>query len=110
VVDKRIQENKSFKIEMMLKTTKILKIEPYVLYCQLSNGMIKVLDIKPVFEKHSHLQGIERLKDIVTFRQAKIGEMGEVYREKIIYSNGVEWNYDISPEYILQEGKSVSYV
>lgn len=95
---------------MMLKTTKILKIEPYVLYCQLSNGMIKALDMKPVFEKHCHSQGFEKLKDIVTFCQAKIGEMGEVYWEKIIYSNGVEWNYDISSEYFLEEGKSVSYV
>lgn len=95
---------------MMLKVIKIIKIEPFEITCQLNNGMISKLEMEPIFEKHSHLNGIEQLRNFETFRKAKIGEMGEIYWEKIIHSNGVDWNYDISPEYFLQEGKSVSLV
>lgn len=93
---------------MMYKVSKILQIEQYSIVCQLNTGIKKKIEILPLIEIHSHLNGINQLKDKSIFDKVAIGTMGELFWEHLIISKSNEkWNYDISPEYIYNFGLSL---
>ena len=93
----------------MFKVRKIVKIKPYSIVCELTNGVLKKLEILPLIEKHSKFNGIDQLKDKATFESVAIGEMGEIFWKDIITtSNNEKWNYDISPEFIFHNGITLS--
>lgn len=92
----------------MLRVTKIEKITNEYIISRLSNHEFKKMNLSPLISKHSHLKGIEKLKDPVYIRKADIGIFGEIFwPETITNSQGDIWNYDISPEYILHFGEDV---
>ena len=88
----------------MLKIEKILDIKPYTIVCKFNNGIEKKINVTPLIQLHSHLEGIEKLKDELIFNSAKIGIFGELYWENIITGDdNTLWNYDISPEFIFYQ-------
>jgi len=92
----------------MYKINKIISVIPYSIVCEFNTGIKKKIEILPLLERHSHLNGIEKLKDKTTFEKVGIGEMGEIFWKNIIITNSnKKWNYDISPEYIFYNGKTV---
>jgi Protein of unknown function (DUF2442) len=94
----------------MVKVTKILNIDNFNITCLFNNGIIKIMDVEPLLQNHSHLKGIEKLFNPDTFNKAKVGLLGEILWEKIIsteHNGEVEiWDYDVSPELIMAIGKS----
>ncbi len=93
---------------MMYKVHKIIQIDDFAIVCQLNNGLQKRIEILPLIEKHAHLNGINQLKVKAVFEKVNIGTMGELYWENLIISKSNEmWNYDISPEYIYNNGVSI---
>ncbi len=92
----------------MLKVTEILKLTPYIIHCKFNTGEIKKINIKPLIESQTHLDGIKSLYDENIFKNVKIGSMGEIYWENIVttsYQNKKYiWNYDLSPEFIFENG------
>jgi hypothetical protein len=93
----------------MTRVTKIISIDNFSITCLLNNGAIKSIDMEPLLQNHKHLKGIEKLYNQNIFNQAKIGMLGEIFWEKIITTehNGEIniWDYDVSPELIMTEGK-----
>jgi hypothetical protein len=94
---------------MMLKVISIDHIRPYEIICSLNNGSKRLIDVKPLLEKHRHFSGISDLFKGEHFMKAEIGETGEIcWRQAVRFSAEEEaWDYDISPEYIYYEGKKV---
>lgn len=93
----------------MYKVTKITEIKFYTIVCELNNSILKKIDVIPILENQSHLNGISQLKDKSIFNSVAIGEMGELYWKDIITSKSNEkWNYDISPEYIYFNGITIN--
>jgi hypothetical protein len=91
-----------------MRVTEILNIEPYYIICTINHSIKKKIEILPLIEKHAHFKGIENLKNKKIFTAAKIGEMGEIYWKNLItLSDNQQWNYDISPEFILFNGENV---
>ena len=90
----------------MLKVSKILKIETFFITCEFNNGIVRTIDVGPVIENHSNLDGIEKLKNPDTFSKVSVGIFGEIVWDKIITTthNGQTsvWDYDLSPEFILE--------
>ena len=90
----------------MLKVTRILKIDSLHVTCEFNNGLVRTIDVGPIITNHSKLEGIEKLKNAETFAQVSIGVFGEIFWEKLITitykGKSIIWNYDISPEYILE--------
>jgi len=90
----------------MIRITQITVITHYNLICTFNSGAIKKLDILPIIEHHKHLTGVESLLNEEIFKNAKIGQFGEILWEKIITTehNGEVfcWDYDISPEFAYQ--------
>ncbi len=92
----------------MYKVSKIIAIENYTIVCQLNTGIKKKIEVLPLIENHAQLNGINQLKDKSIFNNAAVGLMGEIYWENLITSKSNEkWNYDISPEYIYNNGKTI---
>ncbi len=92
----------------MYKVKKIIEVVPYSITCELNNGVLRKVDMKSIFENHSHLNGIKQLKNENVFKSVAIGEMGEIFWKDIIISKSNEkWNYDISPEYIYYHGTTI---
>ena len=91
----------------MLKVVKISEIAPYYIVCDLNNGIKKRLEILPLIEAQKRFEGMESLKDNEIFALASIGEMGEIYWKDIITIRNEHWNYDISPEFIFQNGETI---
>jgi len=91
----------------MLKAVKISEIAPYYIVCDLNNGIKKRLEILPLIEAQKRFEGMETLKDKEIFALARIGEMGEIYWKDIITIRNEHWNYDISPEFIFQNGETI---
>ena len=93
----------------MIKIVKIINIDASSIICQLSDDSIRSLNLTPILAKHSHLNGIEKLKDINYLKKAKIGVFGEITWSKTITSSSGEiWDYDISPEYVDAMGELIS--
>jgi hypothetical protein len=93
---------------MLYKVQKIIAIQNYSIVCQLNTGIKKRIEILPLIENHAHLNGINQLKDKSIFEKVAIGTMGELFWENLILSKSNEkWNYDISPEYIYNQGQSI---
>lgn len=90
----------------MVKVIKILNIEPYEITCLLSHGLIKRVNVLPLIEKHSHIAGVEQLKEEHIFQTAEIGELGEIRWKSIVaQKNGDSpMDYDISPEFVMHNG------
>ena len=92
----------------MLKVISIDHIEPYLLTCSFNNGSKRILDVKPLFQNHKHLNGISDLLEEKRFLSAEIGIMGEIlWKNSIRTSNNELWDYDISPEFIYREGRKL---
>jgi len=94
----------------MIRVTQISVITNYNLICKFSSGEIKKLDVLPLIERHRHLTGVESLLNEDIFKNARIGQFGEILWEKIVttaYDNEVLcWDYDISPEFAYQNSIS----
>lgn len=90
----------------MIKVSKILHTEPYILTCVFNNGKVKKLDIEPIINNQKHLQGIEQLLDKNVFSTVRVGSLGQIVWDNIItiHHNGKNtvWDYDISPEFAFQ--------
>lgn len=90
----------------MIRVTQISVIPNYNLICRFNSGEIKKLDILPLIKGHGHLTGVESLLNEDIFKNARIGQFGEILWEKIVkteYNNEVlYWDYDISPEFAYQ--------
>lgn len=91
----------------MIKVVKIVEIAPYYIVCDMNNGVKKRLDILPLIENQKKFNGIDLLKEQKIFESASIGEMGEIFWKDLITIKNQRWNYDISPEFILYNGKTV---
>src|SRR5690606_24011098 len=92
----------------MIRVTKIEKITGEYIICRLSNQELKRINLSSLISNHSHLKGIEKMKDPVYLLKADIGIFGEIFwPETITNRQGDTWNYDISPEYILHFGEDV---
>lgn len=92
----------------MIKVVSIDKIEPYVLTCSFNDGSQRSLDIRPLIQKHIHLEGIRDLLEESRFLKAEIGEVGQIlWRNSIRSSNDEIWDYDISPEFFYYKGMKV---
>ena len=92
----------------MLKVNKILEIENFAIICEFNNGVKKKLNVLPLIQNHSHLQGIDLLQNEIVFKKVAVGEMGEIFWKNIITSKSNDlWNYDISPEFIFYNGTAV---
>ena len=91
----------------MIKVTKIVEIAPYYIVCNLNNGVKKRLEILPLIENQKSIQGVELLKDQKIFESAGIGIMGEIFWKDLITIKNERWNYDISPEFIFYNGRTV---
>jgi hypothetical protein len=92
----------------MLKVVKISEIAPYYIVCDLNNGIKKRLEILPLIEAQKRFEGIESLKDKEIFASASIGELGEIYWKNLITLKNKHWDYDISPEFIFQNGETIA--
>lgn len=97
----------------MIKVIEIIKIENFNIACLLNNGTIKNrygtnVNKAQTFKRNRKLHNLE------IFSQAKIGLLGEILWGKIITSehNGEVniWDYDISPELVLAEGKEYKII
>ena len=94
----------------MLRVTQISVIPNYNLICKFNSGEIKKLDVLPLIKRHWHLTGVECLLNEDIFKNARIGQFGEILWKKIVktaYNNEVlYWDYDISPEFAYQNSIS----
>lgn len=93
----------------MIKVVEISHIRPYEITCLLNNGMYKKLMILPLIENHSHLDGVESLKNEQVFLNAEIGELGEIRWKNIVKTKDgtAPLDYDISPEFVFHNGITV---
>ena len=93
---------------MMLRVISIDHIEPFYITCSLNNGIRRRVEIKPLIQNHIHFSGISVLLEGPQFMKAEIGELGEIRWRNVIHgSQGELWDYDISPEFVLQNGLQV---
>jgi hypothetical protein len=94
---------------MMLKVISIDHIQPFEIICSLNDGSKRMIDVKPLLEKHHHFAGISDLLRKERFMEVEIGQMGEICWRRVIHFAGNEelWDYDISPEFIFYEGKQI---
>lgn len=92
---------------MMFKVTKIIEVSPYFIICEVNDSFVKKVNVLPLLENHKKLKGIEKLKDFKNFSKVKIGSFGELFWEDIIENSSGIWNYDISPEFIMEYGENV---
>lgn len=88
----------------MNKIVHIQLFDTYSILCTFENGHSKELDVLPVIENHLHISGVEKLRNLPVFKQAKIGDLGQILWEGIL-ENGME--YDISPEFAYHYGKTM---
>lgn len=92
----------------MLKITGIEILDGFKILCIFNNGVSKILHVLPLLQNHTHLPGIEKLKEKNSFAKARIGLFGEIIWDNIIeMNNGNEkeiWDYDISPEFVFYNG------
>ena len=90
----------------MIRITQITVVPHYNLICKFNSGAIKKLAVLPIIEHHMHLNGVANLLDEDVFKNAKIGQFGEIVWEEIVKTehNGQIfcWDYDISPEFAYQ--------
>ena len=90
----------------MLKVTKILKIDEFLITCEFNNGLVRTIDVAPIMTNHANLDGIEKLKNAETFSKASVGNFGEIVWSKLITTtyqgNKMIWDYDMSPEFIFE--------
>lgn len=92
----------------LIRVSKILKIENFHILCEMNNGIKKSIDVLECLNDHSHLRGIISLKNWTEFQKVKIGEFGELTWEKVMKIDNLNWNYDISPEFIFYNGVTVN--
>ncbi len=92
----------------MLRVSKIISIDQQYILCELNNGLHRKLDINSIIEKHHRINGVLQLKDLTILKTAQIGEMGEIFWSNLVLNSKNEtWNYDISPEYVFENGEEV---
>ena len=94
----------------MIRVTQISVLPNYNLECRFSSGEIKKLDVLPLIERHRHLIGVESLLNENIFKDAQIGQFGEIVWKKIVTTTNNDevmcWDYDISPEFAYQNSIS----
>ena len=91
----------------MIRVEKLVEIGPYFIICKMNNDVLKRLDVEPLINAHSKINGVKSLLNSEVFNTAKVGDLGEVYwKDVVINSSNERWNYDISPEYIAQFGEN----
>lgn len=92
----------------MLRVSKIVSINQQFILCELNNGLQRKLDINSIIENHHHINGVLQLKDLTILKTAQIGEMGEIFWSNLVLNSKNEtWNYDISPEFVFENGEDV---
>ena len=91
----------------MYKITKIIEIQPYFIICEVNDVFVKKINVEDLMKNHSHFKGIENLKNNEIFNSAEIGIMGEIFWKDLIEINSEIWNYDISPEFIMEFGEDI---
>jgi hypothetical protein len=90
----------------MIRITQIEIIPHYNVICEFNSGVKKKLAVLPIIERHKHLSGVENLLNEDVFKNARIGQFGEIVWEKIVKTEHdgqlFYWDYDISPEFAFQ--------
>lgn len=89
----------------MVRISKIIDINSFQITGQFNDGQIKRLDVYPLIKNHLYLKGVSSLLDETIFKNAKLGEFGEIYWPKIVVSKDATlMDYDISPEFFYNNG------
>lgn len=89
----------------MVRINKIIAINSFQITGQFNDGQIKRLGVYPRIKNHLHLNGVSSLLDETIFKNAKLGDFGEIYWPQIVVSKDATiMDYDISPEFFYNNG------
>ncbi len=92
----------------MNKIKEILEVAPYTIIAKFDNGVIKQLNVLPLFHNHSKLNWAKDLKMVENFMNVNVGILGEIsWSESIKGKDGSLFNYDISPDFFYANAKEL---
>ena len=96
----------------MIKATEIITINPFKIVCRFNNGEVKQIDLENVINSANQFVNKKKLLEKEFFKQAAIGQFGELYWENAAYfknENGelIPCEYDLSPEFIYHNSNKI---
>jgi hypothetical protein len=95
---------------MVIKIQSIKILDSHKILCVFNTGEMRVLDITLVLDSTNKL--VKKLSNQDVFKNAKIGQFGEIYWEEIgeiqeLDGTISKCNYDISPEFVFYNSSKV---
>ncbi len=94
----------------MLKIQSIKILDSHKILCVFNTGEMRVLDITNALDSTNKL--VKKLSDQNVFKNAKLGQFGEIYWEEIGEIRELDGSitscvYDISPEFVFYNSTKV---
>ena len=89
----------------MIKAVEIIDVNQYNIICKFNNGEVKQINLEKFILESNSFVNKQKLLDPLFFKQAEIGNLGQLYWANAAYfkdenGNKMSCEFDLSPEFI----------